>query len=61
MRAPGQGLWWSKGTTQSDNIVVIEVMTDQLEPQYWKGLRERLKSELSQEEIVIRAQTIRRL
>lgn len=61
MRAPGQGLWSSGGETQRDNIAVIEVMADQLEPEYWKGLRERLERELSQEEVVIRAQEIRRL
>jgi hypothetical protein len=57
---PGQGQWRSKGKTQSGNIAVIEV-TDQLELKYWKSLRERLESELSQEEVVMRAQEIRQL
>ncbi|MCK1518406.1 hypothetical protein IVB22_39245 [Bradyrhizobium sp. 190] len=61
IRAPGHGLWRSNGTTKSDNIAIIEVMTDQLEPEYWKDLRERLERELSREEVVIRAQEIRRL
>ena len=61
MRAPGQGLWRSGGETQCDNIAVIEVMARQLELEYWKRLRERLERELSQEELAIRAQEIRRL
>jgi hypothetical protein len=55
-RPPGQGQWRSKG----GNIAVIEV-TDQLELKYWKSLRERLESELSQEEVVMRSQEIRQL
>jgi hypothetical protein len=61
LRSSGQGLWRSGGEIQRDNIAVIEVMADQLEPQYWKGLRERLERELSQDEVVIRAYEIRRL
>ena len=61
MPAPGQGLWTSGGETLRDNIAVIEVMACQLGPEYWKRLRERLERELSQEEVVIRTQEIRRL
>jgi hypothetical protein len=41
--------------------VVVEVMAERLDQSYWQSLRERLERELSQEEIVIRAQEIRRL
>jgi hypothetical protein len=41
---------------ERDNIAVIEVMTEELAPNYWRSLRKRLERELSQEEIVIRAQ-----
>jgi len=61
MRSPGQGLWRSGGETERDSIAVIEIMTDQLEPNYWRELRERLERELSQEEIVIRAQEVTKL
>jgi hypothetical protein len=40
---------------------VIEVMTGELAPDYWRALRERLEKELSQDEIVVRAQKITRL
>ena len=61
LRAPGQGLWQSGGGTEKDSVAVVEVMAERLDPSYWQSLRERLERELSQEEIIIRAQEIRRL
>ncbi|WP_244433058.1 hypothetical protein [Bradyrhizobium japonicum] len=58
VRAPGQGLWRSGHETERDNIAVIEVMAAKLAPEFWRTLCERLERELSQEEIVIRAQEI---
>jgi hypothetical protein len=48
---PGRDLWWSGGEIQRDNIAVIEVMAGRLEREHWKPLRERLKRQLSQEEV----------
>ncbi|WP_354234677.1 MULTISPECIES: hypothetical protein [unclassified Bradyrhizobium] len=45
-------------TTERDTIAVVEVMAAKLAPEFWRFLRERLQRELSQEEIVIRAQEI---
>lgn len=61
VRTPGQGLWRNGGETERDNIAVIEVMTEKLAPDYWQALRLRLEKELSQDEIVVRAQKITRL
>jgi hypothetical protein len=61
VRAPGQGLWRDGGDTERDTIAVIEVMADDLAQDYWRSLRKRLENELSQEELVIRAQQIIRL
>ena len=61
LRAPGQGLWQSGGGTEKDSIAVVEVMVEEIDGSYWQSLRERLERELSQDEIVIRAQEIRRL
>ena len=58
LRAPGQGLWQSGGSTEKDRIAVVEVMVEHLDHAFWRSLRERLERELSQEEIVIRAQEI---
>ena len=60
-RTPGQGLWRSGGETERDTIAVIEVMTEELSQSYWRSLRQKLERELSQDEIVIRAQEIIRL
>jgi hypothetical protein len=61
LRAPGQGLWRESGETELDTIAVIEVMAEQLEQEYWSRLRQRLQHELSQDEVVIRAQEIIRI
>jgi hypothetical protein len=61
LRAPGQGLWQGGGGTEKDGIAVVEIMVEAIDSSYWKTLRERLERELSQDEIVIRAQQIRRL
>ena len=58
LRAPGQGLWQSGGATEKDSIAVVEVMAESLDHASGESLRERLERELSQEEIVIRAQEI---
>lgn len=61
LRAPGQGLWQGGRGTEKDSIAVVEVMVDRLDPAFWRLLRERVERELSQDEIVIRAQEITRL
>lgn len=61
IRAPGRGLWQNRGATAEDDIAVIEVMVTELDPTYWRTFRSRLERELSQEELVIRAQEITRL
>ena len=61
LRAPGQGVWQSGGSTENDRIAVVEVMVERLDHAFWRSLRERLERELSQDEIVIRAQEITQL
>ena len=61
VRAPGQGLWESGGDDEKDNIAVIEVMAEGLDQPSGGPCARRLGAELSQEEIVIRAQEISRL
>lgn len=61
-RAPATGLWEERhGETVRDQIVVYEVMVEHLESDWWAALRKRLEARLGQEELVIRAQGIRRL
>ena len=61
VRAPGQGLWDKGGNVERDNIAVIEVMTDDIDPPFWQAFRRKLEHELAQQEIVIRAQQVNRL
>jgi hypothetical protein len=61
VRLPGHGLWETGGNVETENIAVIEVMTDDLDAAYWAALRQNLERELSQKEIVARAREIRRL
>lgn len=61
LRAPGEGLWQSGTEVEQDNIAIIEIMTGDLDTAYWASLRGRLESDLSQQEIVIRAERIMRL
>ena len=62
-RAPATGLWEEtrSGEQVRDDIVVYETMVDGLDERWWKALRERLEGEFHQDELVIRAQKIRRL
>jgi hypothetical protein len=62
LRSPAIGLWKdSEGDPERDEIVVYEVMVDELDERWWAALRERLRTELDQEELVIRALPYQRL
>ena len=61
-RAPARGRWTaSGGRPTTDDIVIYEVMVRELDQQWWAQLRERLESELEQEEVLVRAHPIVRL
>lgn len=54
-RAPAEGLWEkSEAQTVKDAIVVVEVMTESKDNEWWMNYRNALEKRLSQEEIVIR-------
>lgn len=60
-RAPAEGLNKNKGQTEHDDIIVLEIMTEQLDRRWWSDYRKTLEKEFAQDEIVIRASTIERL
>jgi hypothetical protein len=61
-RAPATGLWETpSGETVRDQVVVYEVMVEELDHGWWAVLREELEDQFSQDELVVRAQTIERL
>jgi hypothetical protein len=62
-RAPAAGLWQEdkSGETKRDDIVVYEVMVDHLDEGWWARYREELERRFAQQELVVRAQEMRRL
>jgi hypothetical protein len=61
LNAPAEGLWEKDGDVDRDSIVVVEVMTDELDRQWWAAFRRELEARLDQDEIVIRAAQVERL
>ena len=55
-RAPAEGVWAHDGQHARDDIVVVEVMTDELDRPWWAAFRERVERQLSQERLIVRAQ-----
>jgi hypothetical protein len=55
-RAPAEGVWAHDGQHAKDDIVVIEVMTDEIDRDWWGAFRQRVERELSQERLIVRAQ-----
>ena len=60
-QAPAEGFWHDGEGTSKDLIVIVEVMCDALDEDWWRAQRARLEEEFRQEVVVIRAQEIRLL
>jgi hypothetical protein len=62
-RAPASGLWQEEdsGETTHDDIVVYEVMIDGIDAEWWAAYRTDLERRFAQQELVVRAQEMRRL
>ena len=54
-RAPAQGLWRDEGKTERDDIVVLEVMTRNLDRDWWAAYRRELEARFRQDAVVVRA------
>ena len=54
-RAPAKGLWRHDGKQSRDNIVVVEVMVEDFDREWWSGLRGSLEAKLGQKALVFRA------
>ena len=59
-RAPARGLWQDDdtGRTNLDDIVVFEVMSDEIDHEWWRRYRAALEDAFRQKELVIRVQKI---
>jgi hypothetical protein len=60
-REPAEGLWKRATTIERDRIIVVEVMVDRIDDQWWSAYRQRLEREFAQERVLIRATACRTL
>jgi len=60
-RGSTRGLWNKDGHLEVDSLVVLEVMTKDLEKDWWKEFRHRTQALLRQEELLVRTATSERL
>jgi hypothetical protein len=61
-RAPAVGLWKNdEGTVDQDDVIMVEIVVDRLDAQWWAGYRHTLEHRFSQDEILVRAFPIERL
>ncbi|MFL6799865.1 MAG: hypothetical protein ACJ8F3_20915 [Xanthobacteraceae bacterium] len=56
-RAPAEGSWKTGSVHKRDDIVIVEIMTETLDRDWWRRYREKLETVFRQDEIVIRAQS----
>jgi hypothetical protein len=62
-RNPAEGLWTAEdGNAPSvDQMITVEVMTDELDQVWWLDYRQKLERRFQQEVILIRSYQVRRL
>lgn len=61
-RTPATGLWKrDEGDVGRDDIVMVEVMVETVDREWWNRYRDRLAAAFRQEELVMRAVPIERL
>ena len=57
-RAPARGVWKDDaGGTTRDDIVIFEVMSEDLDRDWWKAFRKELERRFRQESVIVRALT----
>ncbi len=63
MRAPAAGLWTSDGAERPthDDVVLVEVMVDGVDAEWWSTFRHELMRRFRQDDVVVRAVPMLRL
>jgi len=57
-RAPARGVWKDDaGGTTRDDIVIFEVMTEELDRNWWTAFRRDLERRFRQDSVIVRALT----
>ena len=58
-RSPAKGLWENDGSDRhEDDIVIYEVMTEEVDPGWWRKYKAELERRFAQEELMIRSQQV---
>jgi hypothetical protein len=56
VRSPAEGAWQdAAGKVLSDEVIIVEVMCDELDRNFWSAYRQGLAQRFAQEEVVVRA------
>jgi len=58
LRAPAEGRWHDEGSTEHDDIVVIEVMAPTFDRAWWTAMKATLEHRFNQDVVVIRSHTV---
>lgn len=53
-RSPVEGVWAHGGRRVRDDIIVVEVMTQALDHDWWHAFRLRLEQQLRQDSLIVR-------
>jgi hypothetical protein len=56
--SPAEGMWREGGRVSRDAIIIFEVMTDELEREWWAAYRAGLEARFRQEKMIARATSI---
>ena len=54
LQSPAEGLWQRDGGSGEDEIIILEVMTEEIDLPAWQRRRAELEQRFRQDEIVIR-------
>lgn len=56
VRSPAAGLWEDEdGALERDDVVLVEVLVDTLDPDWWRDYRRALEQRFAQDVILVRA------
>ncbi len=62
VRSPAVGAWEDdSGAVQRDDVILLEVMADRVDRDWWTSYRQSLEGRFEQDEILIRATRVQRL
>ncbi|WP_313199626.1 hypothetical protein [Rhizobium sp.] len=61
INSPAKGLWDSGAGVERDKIIVVEIMTEELDLGCWHNYRQQFERTFDQDEILIRAAQVSQL